>query len=203
MTTSVRLWRAPPITPAPHPVTPARRAATSRSAETRASAPADPSPAEHPLWLPPDADDNDAREATPERESTSSDDGADTQPEDAAPDAPTAQHTSAMANRLVRACSEISVGNTVTEHLAQLLSRFCGSRIVRAGGECWEVTLDIDPRVLPETRLTLQLSPHTLWLRFHAGHPRARDLLSEHGDALRQRIHVLLEQRIDVELEVW
>ncbi|WP_439893283.1 type III secretion system protein SctP (plasmid) [Ralstonia sp. 25C] len=203
MTTSVRLWRAPPITPAPHPATPARRAATSRNAEARASTPTGPSPAEHALWLPPDGDDSDTREAMPERESSSSDDGADAQPEDATPDTPTAQHTSAMANRLVRACSEISVGNTVTEHLAQLLSRFCGSHVVKAGGECWEVTLDLDPRVLPETRLTLQLSPHTLWLRFHAGHPRARDLLSEHGDALRQRVHVLLEQRIDVELEVW
>ena len=202
MTTSVRLWRAPPSAPAPHPVTPARRTATARMAEPRSGTLVEPSPIEHPLWLPPDVDHDSAREDVTERES-SSDDGADAQAEDAAPDAPNAQHTSAMANRLVRACSEISVGNTVTEHLAQLLSRFCGSRIVRAGGECWEVTLDIDPRVLPETRLTLQLSPHTLWLRFHAGHPRARDLLSEHGDALRQRIHVLLEQRIDVELEVW
>ncbi len=203
MTTSVRLWRAPPVTPAPHPATPARRAAPSRNAEARPNAPVEHSPAEPPLWLPPDADDTGAREDAPEHESSSSHDGADAQAEDTTPDAPTAQHTSAMANRLVRACSEISVGNTVTEHLAQLLSRFCGSRIVKAGGECWEVTLDLDPRVLPETRLTLQLSPHTLWLRFHTGHPRARDLLSEHGDALRQRIHVLLEQRIDVELEVW
>jgi type III secretion control protein HpaP len=108
-----------------------------------------------------------------------------------------------MVSRLVRTCSEISVGSTVTEHLAQLLSRFCGSRVVKANSECWEVTLDLDPRVLPDTRLTLRLSPHTLWLRFLAAHPRARDLLSEHGDALRQRIHVLLEQRIDIELEVW
>ena len=203
MTTSVRLWRAPPVTPAPHPAPPARRAATARNADARASTPVDHSAAEPVLWLPAATDDTGVREDMPERESSSSDNGDDTQPEDATPDAPTAQHTSAMANRLVRACSEISVGNTVTEHLAQLLSRFCGSRIVKAGGECWEVTLDLDPRVLPETRLTLQLSPHTLWLRFHAGHPRARDLLSEHGDALRQRIHVLLEQRIDVELEVW
>lgn len=127
----------------------------------------------------------------------------DAQPEDTAPENSATQHTSAMANHLVRTCSEISAGNTVTEHLAQLLSKFCGSRVVRAAGECWELTLNLDPRVLPDTRLTLQLSPHTLWLRFHAGHPRARDLLFEHGDALRQRIYVLLAQCIDVELEVW
>lgn len=203
MTTSVRLWRAPPTAPAPHPATPARRAATQRNAEARTGTLVDPAPTAHPLWLPPDPDNDSAREDEPERESSTSHDGADAQPEDAAPDTPTAQHTSAMASRLVRTCSEISVGNTVTEHLAQLLSKFCGSRVVKAGGECWEVTLDLDPRVLPDTPLTLRLSPHTLWLRFLAAHPRARDLLSEHGDALRQRIHVLLEQRIDVELEVW
>ncbi|NKA51056.1 type III secretion protein HpaP [Ralstonia solanacearum] len=91
----------------------------------------------------------------------------------------------------------------MTEHLARLLSQFCASQAIRSGGECWEISLDLDPKILPETRLTLRLSPHTLSLRFEAGHPRSRHLLSEHGDTLRQRIHALLRQQVDVELELW
>ncbi|NKA81272.1 type III secretion protein HpaP [Ralstonia solanacearum] len=117
------------------------------------------------------------------------------------PDA--ALHTAAIASRLVRTCSEIGAGETMTEHLARLLSQFCASQAIRSGGECWEISLDLDPKILPETRLTLRLSPHTLSLRFETGHPRSRHLLSEHGDTLRQRIHALLRQQVDVELELW
>ncbi|WP_080976977.1 type III secretion system protein SctP [Ralstonia solanacearum] len=105
--------------------------------------------------------------------------------------------------RLVQTCSEIGAGETMTEHLARLLSQFCASQAIRSGGECWEISLDLDPQILPETRLTLRLSSHTLSLRFEAGHPRSRHLLSEHGDTLRQRIHTLLRQQVDVELELW
>lgn len=198
MTTPVRLWRAPPIV---HPATPVRRPVAQRSADGRAGIHAEPGADERSTWIPLDTYGDAVCEDPPEHEPPTND-HADAQPDDAPPEAPPL-HTSAMVSRLVRTCSEISVGSTVTEHLAQLLSRFCGSRVVKANSECWEVTLDLDPRVLPDTRLTLRLSPHTLWLRFLAAHPRARDLLSEHGDALRQRIHVLLEQRIDIELEVW
>lgn len=198
MTTPVRLWRAPPIV---HPATPVRRPPAQRSADGRAGIHAEPCAVESTSWIPLDAYGDAVCEDTAEHEPPTQD-HADAQPDEAQPETPPL-HTSAMASRLVRTCSEISVGSTVTEHLAQLLSRFCGSRVVKANSECWEVTLDLDPRVLPDTRLTLRLSPHTLWLRFLAAHPRARDLLSEHGDALRQRIHVLLEQRIDIELEVW
>ncbi|WP_316898935.1 type III secretion system protein SctP [Ralstonia edaphi] len=198
MTIPVRLWRAPPIV---HPVTPVRRPAAQRSTEARSGMHTEPGAGESSAWIPLDTYSDAVCEDAPEHEPPTHD-HADAQPDDAAPEAPPL-HTSAMASRLVRTCSEISVGSTVTEHLAQLLSKFCGSRVVKANSECWEVTLDLDPRVLPDTRLTLRLSPHTLWLRFLAAHPRARDLLSEHGDALRQRIHVLLEQRIDIELEVW
>lgn len=198
MTTPVRLWRAPPIV---HPATPVRRPVAQRSADGRAGIHAEPGADERSTWIPLDTYGDAVCEDPPEHEPPTHD-HADAQPDDAPPEAPPL-HTSAMVSRLVRTCSEISVGSTVTEHLAQLLSRFCGSCVVKANSECWEVTLDLDPRVLPDTRLTLRLSPHTLWLRFLAAHPRARDLLSEHGDALRQRIHVLLEQRIDIELEVW
>jgi len=198
----VRLWRAPP----PAYPTPTRRQATPRNADARRGAQAAPGTSERPLWLHAAEHAAEPADGAPD---TSSDhepavaDGAEAEQPDLEAEASALRHTSAMANRLVRACSEISVGDTVTEHLARLLSNFCGSRAIQAGGECWEVTLDLDPRVLPDTRLTLRLSPHTLWLRFHAGHPRARDLLSEHGDALRQRIHVLLERRVDVELDLW
>ncbi|MDC6178471.1 type III secretion system protein SctP [Ralstonia solanacearum] len=117
------------------------------------------------------------------------------------PDTPL--HTAAIASRLVQTCSEIGAGETMTEHLARLLSQFCASQAIRSGGECWEISLDLDPQILPETRLTLRLSSHTLSLRFEAGHPRSRHLLSEHGDTLRQRIHTLLRQQVDVELELW
>ena len=199
MTVSVRLWRAPPTV---YPTTTSRRQVTQRTADARRGIPAEPGAGGHPSWIPVDEHAESAHEDASEH-APATHERAEAEPPDAAPDAPATDPTSAMANRLLRTCSEISVGNTITEHLARLLSQFCGSRIVKSSSECWEVTLDLDPRVLPETRLTLQLSPHTLWLRFHAGHPRARDLLSEHGDALRQRIHVLLEQRIDVELELW
>lgn len=199
MTTPVRLWRAPPTH---HPPAPVRRPVAPRNVDARSGMHVETSAADTPPWMPVDTCE-DAAPEDPTEHAPPTRERADAQPENAAPDNTPPLHTPAMATRLVRACSEISVGNTVTEHLAQLLSRFCGSQVVKANSECWEVTLDLDPRVLPDTRLTLRLSPHTLWLRFLAAHPRARDLLSEHGDALRQRIHVLLEQRIDVELEVW
>ncbi|WP_197388860.1 type III secretion system protein SctP [Ralstonia pseudosolanacearum] len=197
MTQAVRLWRPQPVDPAP----PARRRTPLRTPDPHDALPYVPPPRPEPPE-PVEDDFPEPRQDTP---------ASDPPPEartDASPPQPTVEpdaslHTAAIASRLVRTCSEIGAGETMTEHLARLLSQFCASQAIRSGGECWEISLDLDPKILPETRLTLRLSPHTLSLRFEAGHPRSRHLLSEHGDTLRQRIHALLRQQVDVELELW
>ncbi|WP_275761310.1 type III secretion system protein SctP [Ralstonia pseudosolanacearum] len=197
MTQAVRLWRPQPVDPAP----PSRRRTPLRTPDPHDALPYVPPPRPEPPE-PVEDDFPEPRQDTP---------ASDPHPEartDASPPPPAADpdaalHTAAIASRLVRTCSEIGAGETMTEHLARLLSQFCASQAIRSGGECWEISLDLDPQILPETRLTLRLSPHTLSLRFEAGHPRSRHLLSEHGDTLRQRIHALLRQQVDVELELW
>ncbi|UZF27139.1 type III secretion system protein SctP [Ralstonia pseudosolanacearum] len=197
MTQAVRLWRPQPVDPAP----PTRRRTPLRTPGPHDALPYVPPPRPEPREpveddFPEPRQDTPASDPPPEART----DARAPQPA-ADPDA--ALHTAAIASRLVRTCSEIGAGETMTEHLARLLSQFCASQAIRSGGECWEISLDLDPKILPETRLTLRLSPHTLSLRFEAGHPRSRHLLSEHGDTLRQRIHALLRQQVDVELELW
>ncbi|AMP39838.1 type III secretion system protein SctP [Ralstonia solanacearum] len=198
MTQAVRLWRPQPVDPAPS----ARRRTPLRTPNPHDALPYVPPPRPEPQE--PVSDDfpeprQDAPASDPPVDART--DASPPPPHPADPDA--SLHTAAIANRLVRACSEIGAGETMTEHLARLLSQFCASQAIRSGGECWEISLDLDPKILPETRLTLRLSSHTLSLRFEAGHPRSRHLLSEHGDTLRQRLHALLRQQVDVELELW
>ncbi|CBJ40489.1 Type III secretion protein HpaP, HRP-associated protein (plasmid) [Ralstonia solanacearum CMR15] len=197
MTQAVRLWRPQPVDPAPH----SRRRTPLRTPDPHDALPYVPPPRPEPTEpveddFPEPRQDTPASDPPPEARTDAS-------PPQPAVDLDASLHTAAIASRLVRTCSEIGAGETMTEHLARLLSQFCASQAIRSGGECWEISLDLDPKILPETRLTLRLSPHTLSLRFEAGHPRSRHLLSEHGDTLRQRIHALLRQQVDVELELW
>ncbi|MDB0572735.1 type III secretion system protein SctP [Ralstonia solanacearum] len=197
MTQAVRLWRPQPIDPAP----PARRRAPPRAPGPHDALPYTPPPRPDPPDPVPDDFPEPRQDAPPSDPPVEGRTDPGQAPPPVEPDTPL--HTAAIASRLVRTCSEIGAGETMTEHLARLLSQFCASQAIRSGGECWEISLDLDPQILPETRLTLRLSSHTLSLRFEAGHPRSRHLLSEHGDTLRQRIHTLLLQQVDVELELW
>ncbi|MBB6593053.1 type III secretion system protein SctP [Ralstonia solanacearum] len=197
MTQAVRLWRPQPIDPAP----PARRRAPPRAPGPHDALPYAPPPRPDPPDPVPDDFPEPRQDAPPSDPPVEGRTDPGHAPPPVEPDTPL--HTAAIASRLVQTCSEIGAGETMTAHLARLLSQFCASQAIRSGGECWEISLDLDPQILPETRLTLRLSSHTLSLRFEAGHPRSRHLLSEHGDTLRQRIHTLLRQQVDVELELW
>jgi type III secretion control protein HpaP len=112
----------------------------------------------------------------------------------------------ALGARLVAHCARAAQADLVADRLAERIARFCtGPALEHAGGR-WEVVVELDPAILPHTRLHLLLSDGTLALRFDARDARARQLICDHGSALRSRLEAHLEARpgarITVHVEV-
>jgi len=78
---------------------------------------------------------------------------------------------------------------------------FCGAGELAADGPARTVTLTPDPRVLPETRLTMTISPDALSLRFHSESARSRELLCLHGDTLKSRLAGRTGRTVEIEIE--
>jgi hypothetical protein len=55
----------------------------------------------------------------------------------------------------------------------------------------WSVRVPLDPTVLPDCTLQLDLSPDAMTLRFHAGVASSTALVCQHRDALRARLEAL------------
>ena len=89
--------------------------------------------------------------------------------------------------------------------IASQVANFASNRSLADAGT-WEVTLPLDPRVLPDTVLHLRLSPALLSLRFDATDPDARELLLRHSNVLELELKALLagwgEPR-QIEVTVW
>lgn len=74
---------------------------------------------------------------------------------------------------------------------------------IDGGFQTWRMTVPLDAQQLPDTRLELSLSPHTLCLRFQAGAPESARLVLRY----RQQLLDLLSQvpglpaHIDIELD--
>jgi type III secretion control protein HpaP len=95
-----------------------------------------------------------------------------------------------------------AAGNPVADHLAERIARFCSGPARARGGERWEVTVELDPAILPQTRLHLVLSDGTLSLRFDTRDAGTRRLICDNGAALRSRLAARLGAHIAVHVEV-
>ena len=108
----------------------------------------------------------------------------------------------ALGARLVAHCARAAQAELVADRLAERIARFCtGPALEHAGGR-WEVVVELDPAILPRTRLHLLLSDGTLSLRFDTRDAGARQLICDHGAALRGRLEARLGAHITVHLEV-
>lgn len=74
---------------------------------------------------------------------------------------------------------------------------------VDAGFQTWRMTVPLDARQLPETRLELSLSPHTLCLRFRAAAPESARLVLRHRQSLLDLLGQVpgLPSHIEIELD--
>jgi hypothetical protein len=110
--------------------------------------------------------------------------------------------TRALGARLIAHCARAAGGDLVADHLADRIAGFCASPALERAGGRWEVMIELDPAILPHTRLHLVLSDDTLSLRFDARDARARQLICDNGAALRSRLEARLGARIAIHVEV-
>jgi type III secretion control protein HpaP len=101
---------------------------------------------------------------------------------------------------MIRQCSQAAEADLVVEHLAERIANFCSSPAVQGGG-IWEVTIVLNPAILPETSLQLKLSPFRLSLRFDCGNARANDLICLNTDALQRRLRSRLGASLEIDIE--
>jgi len=128
---------------------------------------------------------------------------------DAEREAPTATSPALVATesaelsmRIARACLHDEEASLMTTHLAALVARFCNAPAVSAGG-IWELQVEINPKILAETTLRLQLSAFRLSLRFESMDPRSKRLIYENSKELSSRLAMLLGGQIDVDISCW
>ncbi len=114
-----------------------------------------------------------------------------------APEAP--EQDAALGKQIVHACAVAAHGELFTRELADRIARFC-STSGASGDASWAVTLPMNPAVLPETLLHLQLSPSSIGIRFETSNPRSTQLISDNADALRTRLAEALGRQIDVDV---
>ena len=112
---------------------------------------------------------------------------------------PAAEQDTALGKQIVHACAVAAHGELFTRELADRIARFC-STSGASGDASWAVTLPMNPAVLPDTLLHLQLSPSSIGIRFETPNPRSTQLISDNADALRTRLADALGRQIDVDI---
>jgi hypothetical protein len=85
------------------------------------------------------------------------------------------------------------------EDLANRVARLC--RRADPAFQSWQVTVPLDPEVLPATELHMALSRERLALRFHTQSPYSQALVSRHSPRLVAMLSRALPQVHDVDLE--
>jgi type III secretion control protein HpaP len=93
----------------------------------------------------------------------------------------------------------------LTARVAREVAAFCANRAVTQSGN-WEICMQLDPRILPETTLYLTLSPRCLQLRFDTRNASSRQLLLQHGRLLDRELSALLDawgEPREVDIAVW
>jgi hypothetical protein len=109
------------------------------------------------------------------------------------------EHDTTLGKQIVHACTAAAHGDLLTRELADRISRFCA--MSGAGGDAsWAVSLPMNPAVLPDTLLHLQLSPSSIAIRFETRNARSQQLISDNADALRVRLADALGRHIDVDV---
>jgi hypothetical protein len=112
---------------------------------------------------------------------------------------PRPEHDTQLGKQIVQACTAAAHGDLLTRELADRIARFCA--MSGAGGDAsWAVTLPMNPAVLPDTLLHLQLSPSSIAIRFATPNVRSQQLISDNADALRVRLADALGRHIDVDV---
>lgn len=107
---------------------------------------------------------------------------------------------SAMAERIGSVCSPIVDAVyrqqarfiDLTGRIAREVAAFCANGAVGRAGN-WEMSLALDPRILPATTLHLALSPRCLQLRFETQDTSSRQLLLQHTRLLERELTTLLD----------
>jgi len=90
------------------------------------------------------------------------------------------------------------------DFLADRVADFCGDSAVLSQG-CWELTVLLDPAILPATRLQIRLSYFDLHLRFECRNAGEKQLILDHSDILKSRLEVLLTSQgvaRDIEIQI-
>lgn len=106
-----------------------------------------------------------------------------------------------LGQHIVRACATAAHGEVLAQQLADRIARFC-SMSGASDDAAWEVTLPMNPAVLPDTLLHLQLSPSRIAIRFETSSTRSARLICDHADTLRARLSDALRRQIDVDVVV-
>lgn len=107
----------------------------------------------------------------------------------------------ALGAKLVRRCAQAAKGDLVAERLAECIANFCSNPTIEQAGR-WEVVVELDPAILPRTRMHLALSGYRLSLRFDCADPRSRRLICNNSHELRTRLEARLDFRLPVEVAV-
>ncbi|WP_230947569.1 type III secretion system protein SctP [Burkholderia territorii] len=76
------------------------------------------------------------------------------------------------------------------------VSDFCANPIVFESGD-WQITIPVDPALLPGCTLNLALSHFQLTLRFDTTDARSRELISQHAATLRTSLEEVMQGRFD------
>ncbi|CAI8810500.1 MULTISPECIES: type III secretion system protein SctP [Burkholderia] len=86
--------------------------------------------------------------------------------------------------------------NRFVDSIVAEVSDFCANPIVLESGD-WQLTIPIDPALLPGCTLNLALSHFQLTLRFDTTDERSRELISQHATTLRESLEEVMQSRFD------
>ena len=111
----------------------------------------------------------------------------------------TPDEETALGEHIVRACTTAAHGEVLAQQLADRIARFC-SLSGASDDAAWEVTLPMNPAVLPDTLLHLQLSPSRIAIRFETSSTRSAGLICDNVVRLRTRLSDALRRQVDVDV---
>jgi hypothetical protein len=84
----------------------------------------------------------------------------------------------------------------LVESIVAEVTEFCANPVVLQSGN-WQITIPIDPALLPACTLSLALSYFDLTLRFETTDERSRQLILQHAATLRESLEQVLQSRFD------
>ncbi len=104
-------------------------------------------------------------------------------------------------SRVALACLHENLARLVAERIAARIAEFCNTGAVRQNG-VWSAHLRLDPNLLPDTTLSMELSPDRLRLRFQTSNVLSRQLICTHQDTLRTTLETGLHGHCELDIDV-